>query len=158
MYILVCYSVPLPIYYWGGRSFGLVSYILNITIFHIFKIFPLKNWFTDIKILYISSYAAAAVAKSCLILFDLMDCSPPGSSVHGISQARILEWIAIFSPRASSPPRDQTCLSCLAGGFLTTEPPRKPFGVYISSLLQSTVSLYILRVIFPLTAMPWTFL
>ena len=154
MYILVCYSVPLPIYYWGRRSFGLVSYILNITIFHILKTFPLKNWFTDIKILYISSYA---VAKSCLILFDLMDCSPPGSSVHGISQARILEWIAIFSPRASSPPRDQTCLSCLAGGFLTTEPPRKPFCVYTSSLLQSTVSLYILRVIFPLTAMPWTF-
>ena len=41
------------------------------------------------------------------------DCSPPGSSVHGISQARILEWIAIFFSRASSRPRDQTHVSCL---------------------------------------------
>ena len=38
-----------------------------------------------------------------------MDCSPPGSSVHGILQARILEWVAIFSSRGSSQLRDQTC-------------------------------------------------
>jgi len=50
-----------------------------------------------------------------------MDCSPPGSSVHGISQARILEWIAISFSRGSSRPRDQTCISCLAGRFFTTE-------------------------------------
>ena len=42
------------------------------------------------------------VAQSCLTLFDPMDCSPPGSSVHGISQARILEWIAISFSRGSS--------------------------------------------------------
>ena len=41
----------------------------------------------------------------------------PGSSVHGISQARILEWVDIFFSRESSQPRDQTCFSCLAGGF-----------------------------------------
>ena len=49
-----------------------------------------------------------------------MDCSPPGSSVHGILQARILEWVAIPSSRAFSPPRDQTSVSCLpalARGF-----------------------------------------
>ena len=40
------------------------------------------------------------VAKSCLTLSDLLDCSPPGSSVHGIFQARVLEWVAIaFSKR-----------------------------------------------------------
>ena len=39
------------------------------------------------------------VAQSCLTLFDPMDCSPPGSSVHGILQARILEWVAISFPR-----------------------------------------------------------
>ena len=44
---------------------------------------------------------------------DPMDCSPPGSSVHGIFQARILEWVAISSSRGSSCPRDQTHLSCL---------------------------------------------
>ena len=39
------------------------------------------------------------VAQSCLTLYDSMDCSPPGSSVHGILQARILEWAAISSSR-----------------------------------------------------------
>ena len=50
--------------------------------------------------------------KSCLILCDSMDCSPPGSSVHGIFQARILEWVAISCSRGSSSPRDWTCVSC----------------------------------------------
>ena len=45
-------------------------------------------------------------------LCDPMDCSPPGSSVHGISQARILERVAISSSRGSSQPRNQTCVSC----------------------------------------------
>ena len=51
-----------------------------------------------------------------------MDCSPPGSSVHGISQARILEWVAISSSRGSSWPGDRThlfCVSCIPGGFFT---------------------------------------
>ena len=48
-----------------------------------------------------------------------MDCSPPASSLHGISQARILEWVAISFSRGSSQARDQTCISCLASGFLT---------------------------------------
>ena len=46
-------------------------------------------------------------------LCDLMDCSPPGSSVHGILQVRILEWVAMPSPRGSSRPRDGTCVSYL---------------------------------------------
>ena len=41
-----------------------------------------------------------------------MGCSPSGPSVHGISQARILEWVAISFSRGSSQPRDQTCISC----------------------------------------------
>ena len=48
------------------------------------------------------------VTQSCLTLCDPMDCSPPGSSVHGILQARILEWVAISYFRGSSRPRDQT--------------------------------------------------
>ena len=55
----------------------------------------------------------------------------PGSSVHGISQARILEWVAISSSRASSDPGIEPlspASSALAGGFLTTEPPGKPHG------------------------------
>ena len=46
------------------------------------------------------------IIQLCLTLCDSMDCSPPGSSVHGILQARILEWVAIPIPRASSLPRD----------------------------------------------------
>ena len=55
-----------------------------------------------------------------------MGCSLPGSSVHGISQARILEWIAICFSKGSSWPRDRTHFSCLAGRFFTTQPPREP--------------------------------
>ena len=57
-----------------------------------------------------------------------MGCSLPGSSVHGISQARILEWVAMPSSRGSFRPRDRTqvsCDSCIAGGFFTAEPPGK---------------------------------
>ena len=64
-------------------------------------------------------------AQSCLTLCDPMDCSPPGSFVHQISQARILEWVSISSSRGSSRPRDRTCISCMVGGFFTTEPPGK---------------------------------
>ena len=53
----------------------------------------------------------AKLPKSCLILWDLRDCSIPGSSVHGILQARILEWVAMLSPRGSSQPRDRTHIS-----------------------------------------------
>ena len=52
------------------------------------------------------------VAKSFLTHCNPMDCSPPGSSVHGISLARILEWVAISSSRGSSRPRDWTQVSC----------------------------------------------
>ena len=50
----------------------------------------------------------------CLTLCDPMDCSPPGSSVHGILQARVLEWVAMPSSRGSSQPRDQTHVSCIS--------------------------------------------
>ena len=66
------------------------------------------------------------VAQSCLTLCDPIDCSPPGSSVHGILQAKILEWIAISHSRVSSAPGiDPTC-PALAGGFFNTAPPGKP--------------------------------
>ena len=67
------------------------------------------------------------VVQSCPTLRDPMDCSPPGSSVHGISQARILEWVAISSSRGSSQRRDQThvsCILCLGRWVLYPEPPR----------------------------------
>ena len=66
------------------------------------------------------------VAKSCPFFCHPMGCSPPGSSVHGIFQARILEWVAIFSSRESSQSRDHTWVSCIIGEFFITEPPGKP--------------------------------
>ena len=50
-------------------------------------------------------------AQSCPTLGNNLDCSPPGSSVHGILQARLWEWVAISYSRESSQPRDQTCIS-----------------------------------------------
>ena len=52
------------------------------------------------------------VAQSCLTLCNPVDCSLPGSSVHGVLQARILEWVPMPSSRGSSQPRDGTCSSC----------------------------------------------
>ena len=59
------------------------------------------------------------VAQLCLTLCDPVDSCPPGSSVHGIAQARVLEWVAIPFSRGSSWPWDQTWVSCTAGRFLT---------------------------------------
>ena len=55
------------------------------------------------------------VSQSCPTLCDPMDCSLSGSSVHGIFQARVLEWIAISFPRGSSWSRNWTLVSCIAG-------------------------------------------
>ena len=60
------------------------------------------------------------VSQLFLTLWDPMDCSPPGSSVHGILQARIPEWVAKPSSRGFSWPRDQTQVSLTAGRFWTT--------------------------------------
>ena len=59
------------------------------------------------------------VSQLCLTLWDPMDCSLSGSSVHGILQARILEWVAMPSSRGSSQPRDGSQVSLIAGGFFT---------------------------------------
>ena len=65
----------------------------------------------------ISVYVLAP--QSCLTLCDPMDCSRSGSSVHGILQARTLEWVTIPFSRGSSRPRDRTQVSCIAGRFFS---------------------------------------
>ena len=67
------------------------------------------------------------VAQSCLTLYNPMDCSQPDSSVHGILQARKLEWVAIPFSRGSSWPRDQSWVSGIAGRFFTVWATRKAF-------------------------------
>ena len=81
------------------------------------------------KVLF-SYIMCAKSLQSCQTLWDAMDSSPPGSSLHGSLQARILEWIAVASSRGSFRPRDQTGLSCIAGGFFTTKPLGKPLLIW----------------------------
>ena len=73
------------------------------------------------------------VAQSYLTLCNPMDYSPPGSSAHGISKAKILEWVAISFCRGSSRPRDQVQVFSIAGGFFTTE----PLSLYFSFFLKN---------------------
>ena len=88
---------------------------------------------------------------SCLTLCDAMDCSPPGSSVLGILQTRILECIAISFSKGSFQPRDGTWVSCIAGRFFTIWATGKPYSVYwvwkCESVSHSVVSN---------SATPWT--
>ena len=63
------------------------------------------------------SQVKVIVAQSCPILCKPMVCSLPGSSVHGIFQARLLEWVAISFSRGTSRLRDQTQVSCITGRF-----------------------------------------
>ena len=69
------------------------------------------GWITN----YVSGESESEVAQSCLTLCDPMDCSLLGSSVHGIFQARVLEWVAISFSMGSSRPRDRTRVSHISG-------------------------------------------
>ena len=91
------------------------------------------------------------VDKSCSTLCDPMDCSPPGSSVHGILQAWILEWVAMTSSRGSSQPRDWTLVFCAAGGFFIVEPPGKTLHIVWVSEWVSEVTKSC-----PTLCTPWT--
>ena len=75
-----------------------------------------------------------SVAQSCPTLCNSLDCKPPGSSVHGILQASILEWVVISFFRRSSSPRDRTWFSCIAADSLLSEPPGKPLLDHIIAL------------------------
>ena len=80
---------------------------------------------------YVCGYS---IAQSSPTLWNPLDCSPPGSSAHGISQARIVEWVATASSRGSSWPRDWTHISWIsytAGEFFTAEPSGKPLYNFI---------------------------
>ena len=120
-----------------------VTVVANIFLLFVVCLFTFSNWNTVgfamlykfllyskvTVIIYIHMYVCVCVcvcvcacAKSlqlCLTLSDSVDCSPPGFFVHGISQARILEWVAIPFSRGSSWPRDRTQVSCIAGRFFT---------------------------------------
>ena len=86
--------------------------ILNAEIFIWVLLAHIKN-----RLEYINSIVVSLL--SCVWLFcSPMDCNPSGSSVHGMSQARIPEWLAISSSRVSSQPRDRTCICCIGRQIL----------------------------------------
>ena len=80
------------------------------------------------------------VAQSCPTLFDLVDCSPPGSSVHGILQARILKWVAISFSRGSSWPRDRTQVSHISGGCFNLWATWEALSMYAAATAKSLQS------------------
>ena len=92
------------------------------------------------------------VAQMCLTLCDPMDCSPPSSSVHEDSPARILQWVAMPSSRGSSQPRDHTQVSHITHGFFTIEPPGKPavrltcknvcLIIFVKSVIKNVITIY----------------
>ena len=105
------------------------------------------------------------VTQSCPTCCNPLDCSSPGSSVHGILQERILEWVAIPFSRGSSQPRDRTWVSCIVGRFSTVwatremeemifHPLHKPSGwpsleVWRKGLeLEGNCKLWFMRIVF----------
>ena len=85
-------------------------------------------WYDYLILLRTKEWVHAQSLQSCPALWDPMDYSLLASSVHGILQVRILEWVAMPSSRGPSQPRDWTqvfCISCIAGRFFTAEPPGK---------------------------------
>ena len=80
------------------------------------------------------------VAQSCPTLCDPMDCSPPGSSVHGILQARILKWVAISFSRGSSWPRDRTQVSHISGRCFNLWATWEALSTYAAATAKSLQS------------------
>ena len=80
---------------------------------------------SSISLLYLKK-EKSEVAQSCPTVCNPVDCSLPGFSIHGILQARILEWGAISFSRGSFQPKDRTWVSCIAGRRFTLKPPGKP--------------------------------
>ena len=81
------------------------------------------------------------VTQSCPTLCDPMDCSPPGSSVHGILQARILEWVAISFSRGSSQPKELTQVSCTADRFLTISATREASSIFVAKTKRKIMTI-----------------
>ena len=95
------------------------------------------------------------VVQLCLSLCDPMNCSPPGSSVFGILQARTLEWVAVPFSR-SSQPRDRTWVSCISGRFFTIWATREAQWakhpknhLEILYLFQSPLYAVIIKAVYP---------
>ena len=104
------------------------------TLLESFPIWVTTDYWVEFTVL--CSQAVSSVAQLCPILCDSMGCSPPGFSVHGILQARILEWVAVPFSRGSSQPRDRTCISSIADRFFTSWVTREVCSEAAATLVQ----------------------
>ena len=118
---------------------GLSTHLSSFVAVLIFPVFPGLGSFT----------CCCLVAQSYPTLCDLTDCSLQVSLVRGISQARILEWVATSFSRGSSRTRDWTCVSCLAGGFFITEPPGKDYHSFTLKFTSSFNFFFFFLDLFP---------
>ena len=101
-----------PVIYERSSCSTSVSTLMNVSLFS----FCPFRW--SLEVLRCSfNLCVCSVVQSCLTLCNPMDCSPSGSSMHEIFQARILEWVAISSGRGSSLPRDWIHITCIVGEF-----------------------------------------
>ena len=120
---LLFFSLPLPISFICLRLRELSFYprMANSTCatHHLPRLYPITS----------TCPCSCSVTKSHTTLWNLMNCSPPGSLSIGLFQARILEWVAISFSKRSSRTRDQTQVSYIAGGFFT-EPSGKDLPLY----------------------------
>ena len=126
-------------------------YQCRITGFHAFLtlVVFLLNFCVCVCVCVYVCVCVCEVAQSFWTLYNPMDCSPPGSSVHGILQARILEWVAISFSRRPSWSRDQTHISCIWGSFFTTLATREVLNFCVLSLLGNCkVMIFIILIIF----------
>ena len=106
-------------------------------------IFNLSNiFFTVILQWNYSSVHSCSVTQSCPSLFDPMDCNLPGSSIHGILQARIVEWVAISSSKGFSYPGSKPAsasISCIADGFFIDRATREDLFHICSAVLFTII-------------------
>ena len=106
-----------------AKTFYLASYLRSSLLYFFLVLlykFDSESTFQNYAILETETFA-----QSCPTLCDPMDCSPPVSSVHGILQARILEWVAIPFSREAPRPKSQTWGALIAGRFFTTRATRE---------------------------------
>ena len=102
------------------------------------KIIILALLFSSVELTLKDVKMKVLIPHSCLTLWDLTDCSSPGSSVHGILQARILESVAISFSEDLPDPGIEPGSPALAGRFFTTEPPGKPICFLAKAKLKKT--------------------
>ena len=105
----------------------LSGWLLGSLLFYRMQIMSEK---TEVSMLLLLLLSLSLVTQSCPVLCNSMDCSLLGSSVHGISQARILEWVAISFSRGSSLPKDQTMSPAVASDSLPLSLQESPRGLY----------------------------